>query len=139
MLILGGSAGDRLRFARAFHRESPNRSGAFVRVDCGELGPRLCEALHEFISGSEPAGANPVREAAEGTLFLDSIADLSPRGQRMLLELASRAAGSIAGPWRGRLVVGSRSDLADAVEAGRFMETLYDCLDKLRIQLEAVA
>lgn len=139
VLIQGGSDNERLQLARAFHRESPNGAGAFVRVDCRESGPRLCEALQEFIAGTEPAGPNPVREAAGGTLFLDSIASLSPRGQRMLLELASPAAGSFAGSWQGRLIVGSRSDLDDAVGSGRFMATLHDCLDKLRIQLEAVA
>ena len=38
--------------------------------------------------------------------------------------------------WRGRLVAGCESDLPFAVSQGQFSPELYDCLDKVRIELD---
>jgi DNA-binding NtrC family response regulator len=138
VLILGGASPDRRQLARAFHRASPNSTGAFVCVECGDEA-RLATAIHEFLSSAEALPGNPVCEANGGTLFLDSIGRLTPRTQRMLLELASRGPGTPAGRWRGRLIIGNGADLGAELESGRFLGTLYDCVDKLRIELDAVA
>ena len=107
-------------------------------LECGDEA-RLATALHEFLSSAGALPGNPVFEANGGTLFLDSIGRLSQRTQRMLLELASRGPGTPAGGWRGRLVIGNGDDLVAELESGRFLDTLYDCVDKLRIELDAVA
>jgi DNA-binding NtrC family response regulator len=39
--------------------------------------------------------------------------------------------------WRGRLVAGCERYLQLAVSEGRFSANLYDCLDKVRIELDA--
>lgn len=139
MLILGGSAGDRLQLARAFHREDRHHARTFVRLHCGRDAAHLSAALHDFLSAPGAPAGNPICAAAGGTLFLDSIANLPPAGQRLLLELASRTSGTPAGSWHGRLVIGNSTDLSAEVEAGRFLARLYDCLDKLRIELEAAS
>jgi len=136
VLVLGGSPDDRTQLARAFHRDSPNHAGAFVRIDCGRDEPLLAAALQDFLSAAGAPAGNPVLEATGGTLFLDSIASLAPRSQRLLLELVSLTPGGAADPWDGRLIVGNRDDLAPDIAAGRFLAALYDCLDKLRVQLE---
>ncbi len=139
MLILGGLLKDRLKLARSFHYMGLHPANPFVRLDCAREAGHLAEAIHEFLSADGAPAGNPIRESAGGTLFLDSITDLPAAGQRMLLELASRTAGTAAESWRGRLVVGSSVDLAAEVAAGRFDARLYDCLDKLRIELEAAS
>lgn len=136
MLILGGSAEDRTQLARALHRQSPNHAGAFVQVEADRNEPMLSMALQEFLSAAGAADENPIRQAAGGTLFIDSISGLSLSAQRLLLELISRTDGTAAGLCRWRLVTGNHADLATEVEAGRFLAPLFDCLDKLRIQLE---
>ena len=136
VLILGGSPEDRSQLARALHRESPNHTGAFVRVESKRDEALLSMALQEFLSAAGATDANPIRRAAGGTLFIDSIASLSLHSQRLLLELVSRTEGTAAGLCRWRLVTGNRGDLSPEVEAGRFLAALYDCLDKLRVQLD---
>ena len=136
MLVLGGSAEDRTQLARSLHRESANHAGAFVRLDSDRDEATLAVALQEFLSAAGATNGNPILQAAGGTLFIDSIASLSPHTQRLLLELVSRTDGTAAGLCRWRLVTGTGTDLSPDVEAGRFLTALYDCLDKLRIQLE---
>jgi DNA-binding NtrC family response regulator len=136
VLILGGSPEDRTQLARALHRQSPHHAGAFVRVEAGRDETVLSMALQEFLSAAGAANENPIRQAAGGTLFVDAIGSLSPGTQRLMLELVSRTEGTAAGLCRWRLVTGNDADLATEVEAGRFLAPLFDCLDKLRIQLE---
>jgi len=136
VLILGGSAHDRGQLARSLHRDSPHRAGSFVRLEADREEAQLSLALQEFLSAAGATEENPIRQAAGGTLFIDSIAGLSLHSQRLLLELVSRTEGTAAGLCRWRLVTGNRGDLSPEVEAGRFLAALYDCLDKLRIQLE---
>lgn len=108
-----------------------------MRLHCGRDAAQLSAALHDFLSDPSAPAGNPICDSAGGTLFLDSIAALPPAGQRLLLELALRTPETPAGTWRGRLVIGNDADLDAEVEAGRFLARLYDCLDKLRIELEA--
>ncbi len=136
VLILGGSAHDRGQLARSLHRDSPHRAGSFVRLEADREEAQLSLALQEFLSAAGATEENPIRQAAGGTLFIDSIAGLSLHSQRLLLELVSRTEGTAAGLCRWRLVTGNRGDLSPEVEAGRFLAALYDCLDKLRIELE---
>ena len=136
MLILGGSPEDRTQLARSLHRDSANHAGAFVRLDSERDEAPLSVALQEFLSAAGATDGNPILQAAGGTLFIDSIASLSSPTQRLLLELVSRTDGTAAGLCRWRLVTGNQADLSPEVEAGRFLAALYDCLDKLRIQLE---
>jgi DNA-binding NtrC family response regulator len=138
VLILGGSPEDRAQLARAFHRESPHHAGAFVRFDCDRDEPRLFLALQEILSAAGAPDDNPIRRAVGGTLFLDPISSLSLATQRLLLELISRTDGTSAGLCRWRLMTGSQAELSPDVAAGSFLATLYDCLDKLRIQLGPV-
>lgn len=136
VLILGGSPEGRAQLARALHRESPHHAGAFVRFDCDRDETRLFRALQEMLSAAGAPQDNPIRRAVGGTLFLDSVASLSAATQRPLLELISRVEGTSAGLCRWRLMSGSPAELSPDVAAGSFLATLYDCLDKLRIQLE---
>jgi DNA-binding NtrC family response regulator len=135
VLILGGSPDDRTQLARSFHRESPNHAGAFVRVEGSDEAP-LAVALQDFLSAAGAPEHNPIRQAAGGTLFIDAISGLTVHTQRLLLELLTRTEGTAAGLCRWRLVTGDRTDPSAEVEEGRFLPALYDCLDKLRIELE---
>jgi len=135
VLILGGSPDDRTQLARSLHRESPNHAGAFVQVEGSDEAP-LAIALQDFLSAAGASEHNPIRQAAGGTLFIDAISGLTHHTQRLLLELLSRTEGTAAGLCRWRLVTGDHTDPLAEVEEGRFLPALYDCLDKLRIEIE---
>jgi DNA-binding NtrC family response regulator len=144
VLVVGGTVERRDQVARAFHQESPLRTGPFVYVDCARDEDRLRVALEDWMAApTELIGTpmNPYRDAEQGTLFLDPVEKLSLDTQRLLLALARRLHGAPGAdtdaPCVGRLVSGNPRGLGDAVSEGRFMAALYDALDKVRVELEA--
>jgi DNA-binding NtrC family response regulator len=141
VLIMGGSPEERRAVALAFHGESPMRSGPLVRIDCATEEPRLCRALQSWIMGTIDSSDSSLMAAERGTLYLDHIDSLSSPAQRLLLAFVTHHAGvahrDFTDAWGGRLVCGSAAHLGDAVEGGRFLAPLYDCLDKARIELDS--
>ncbi len=140
LLVLGGTAEDRERVAMQFHGESPLRTGPFLALDCEKEQGHLATSLQFWLARSSRAARdNPLRAAARGTLFLNSIECLSRSTQRLLLMFADRSASARQDPgdadWAGRLTVGSAEDLAIAVADDRFLAALYDHLDKIRVEL----
>lgn len=139
VVVIGGTSARRAEVARSFHRESPLRGAAFVAVDAASDGEALSGALAAWTGEHEDPG-HPYAGAEHGTLFVDQVERLSPESQRLLLALAKRLLGEpaqgreVACP--GRIVVGNAVALAPAVGAGRFLATLYDALDKVRVELE---
>jgi two-component system response regulator HydG len=143
LLILGGTEAQRLSVASAFHLASPARGGPFVALDCARDEPRLWRALQLWLAPAErTAGVNPLRECEGGTLYLDSIDGLSVETQRLLLFLTRRLDESREEPSAAlgplRLAAGNAEDLTQAVNLRRFSNSLYDCLDKIRISLDRV-
>ena len=146
LLVLGGTPEERAGVARGFHQESPLRAGPIVEIDCRNDEDRLRSSLESWLACTSRARAeHPMWSAARGTLFLDSIDSLSELTQRLLLTFAERfAPGRDDGQetdgreWVGRLSAGSPEDPAVAVAEGRFLEALYDHLDKIRVDLGPV-
>src|SRR5438045_2971232 len=141
VLILGGTAAERDQVARDFHQHSPVGGGAFVRFDCLRDEEALRDSLLTWASlGLSRPAPGPLAGVEQGTLFLDAIGSLSLATQRLVLELACPSAqireASSAPTWGGRLMVGSPRDLAPAVADGAFDSALYDCVDKVRIELD---
>ena len=140
LLVLRGAAAERAHIANAFHRESPLRLGPFVALRCDRDETRLQAALRGSLAGADrDLGENPLRASEGGTLFLDGVERLSLETQRLLVGflsgLSSANSSGEALAWAGRLAVGSAADLAGEVEAGRFLPSLYDSIDKIRIEL----
>ncbi|MBI3538973.1 MAG: sigma 54-interacting transcriptional regulator [Candidatus Eisenbacteria bacterium] len=138
-MVVGGTATRRNEVARSFHRESPLRNGAFFVVDAATDDDRLRQALAAW-TGAPGSGEHPFAGAAHGTLFIDNGDRLSAESQRLLLALGRRLLGEPAQarevPCPGRIIIGSARPLSRAVAEGTFLETLYDALDKVRVELE---
>src|SRR6266850_7937906 len=120
LLVCGGSAEERRSVGLEFHRASPLRTGPFVSIDCLRDGARVHASLESWLAcASRSPQDNPLRAAARGTMFLDSIEALSSATQRLLLLFADGFArpGLDDGDseWAGRLIVGSVEDLLVAV------------------------
>ena len=140
VLILGGTHRQRVRVAYEFHRESVLRGGPFLCLDARHDDERLRMALQAWTSATDPdPGADLLRAAERGSLFVDSVANLRQETQRMLLAFMRTSANDrldtgVDG-WVGRILVGDAGQLSVATAEGKFSGALYDALDKLRVEL----
>ncbi len=136
VLVSGGTADRRADIARAFHTQSALAAGAFVRIDAAIESARLEAALLDWLAPPAPVKAgDPLRLSARGTLFIEHLEHLSPPGQRRLLAFVGAAERGAAGAWAGRLIAGSAMALEEEVAGGRFLSSLFDTLDKVRVHL----
>jgi two-component system response regulator HydG len=121
--------------ARALHRASPRRRGAFVHADCASLASSLIESElfgHErgAFTGADARRAGRFERAARGTIFLDEIGELDPKLQALLLRVLQdreyeRVGGNESLAMTARVVAATSRDLRREVRAGRFRADLY--------------
>ncbi len=144
VLIEGESGTGKELVARQIHALSARHSGPFVPVNCAALVETLLEAE---LFGIEERTATGVRgrrgkfeHAADGTLFLDEVGDLSPAAQAKLLraiqDLAVERVGA-TGAHRVdiRIVAATNQSLRKLVDDGRFRPDLYYRLSGVEVQV----
>ena len=113
ILILGESGTGKEIFARLLHRLSLSSEAEFKKLSCSVLDP--AELLHYFQDPPTNSQAHPLR-----TLFLDSIDELDPACQRILLTmLPDGQAKSV------RVISSSCRDVQEAVQLGHFRKELF--------------
>jgi len=140
LLVLGGSSAQRREVARECHELGPAGTAPFLALDCAHEESRLAAALECWLtSGGTGLWGEPLPACAGGMLFLDSVSALSPATQRLLLLLAialqTRLPGAPHGGRPARLAAGDPGELPDAVASQTFSRALFDCLDKIRVEL----
>ncbi|RMG17067.1 MAG: sigma-54-dependent Fis family transcriptional regulator [Planctomycetota bacterium] len=129
--------------ARELHRLGSAPEAPFVAENCAAVAEGVLESeLFGHVRGAY-TGAQRSRDglfvrAGDGTVFLDEIADTSPKMQAKLLRVLQEGrvrpvGGSRTVPFSARVVVASHRNLAEEVRAGRFREDLYYRLDVLRL------
>ena len=146
VLLLGESGTGKELVARYVHGCS-HRSGdaPFVAVNCAAIPSELMES--ELFGAEKGAytGADSSREgfferAEGGTIFLDEVADLSPRLQGKLLRvLQEREYTRVGSPQvhrsTARVVAASNRDLSLEMERGEFRRDLYYRLNQFPISI----
>jgi transcriptional regulator with GAF, ATPase, and Fis domain/CHASE2 domain-containing sensor protein len=145
VLILGESGTGKELVARAIHRRSPRREGAFVAVNCGALAESLLES--ELFGHEKGAFTGAVREkpgrfelADGGTILLDEIGEVSEAFQLKLLRVLQegefeRVGGTKTLHVNIRIVAATNADLRELVRQKKFREDLYYRLDVLTVSL----
>ena len=144
VLLLGESGVGKEVAARFLHARSA-RTGPFVTVNCAAILQGLMESTlfgHEkgAFTGALARQAGLAEASADGTLFLDEVAELPVDMQAKLLRLVQERAYLPVGAVRekrfdGRLVFATHADLAARVAAGTFRQDLYYRINVLEIEI----
>ena len=140
VLVEGETGTGKELVARLLHRASARRARPFVAIDCAALPDAVAE---EELFGLGPSAGRRGQEgrivaADRGTLFLDEIDSMSPALQGKLLRVVEeREVRGGEGPRIVdlRIVAAAKTDLTEAVAAGRFRADLLYRLDAVRLRV----
>jgi DNA-binding NtrC family response regulator len=145
VLICGETGTGKELVARALHYLSARANGPFVPVNCGAIPDSLLESEffgHEkgaFTDAQDPQ-TGLVAQAFGGTLLLDEVETLSPRGQTVLLRFLQDYHYRTVGGRKElvanvRVVAATNRELAILVEQGVFRQDLMYRLNSLVINV----
>ena len=146
VLIVGESGSGKQLIASAIHYKSPNFKGPFVALNCAAIPKDLVESeLFGYEKGAFSGAASSgkkglVEEAAEGTLFLDEVGDLSLEAQAKLLRFVEegeyfRVGGTQKHYVTTRIVSATNKNLTRLIEEDFFREDLYYRLAVIKLEV----
>ncbi|MFY9398921.1 MAG: sigma-54 dependent transcriptional regulator [Desulfomonilia bacterium] len=149
ILILGETGTGKELMARAIHFRSPNFKGPFLTINCAAIPKDLIESeLFGYekgaFSGAEASGKKGLIEsAAEGTLFLDEVGDLSLQAQAKLLRFLEsgefyRVGSAQKRRIRTRIVSATNKDLGAMMNEGAFRHDLYFRLSVVTVRMPSL-
>jgi DNA-binding NtrC family response regulator len=143
VLITGESGTGKELIANAIHNLGSRAKRPFVAVSCGAIPETLIEAElfgHDkgAFTGTAGARVGYLEQAADGTLLLDEIGELSLSTQVKLLRVLQQREFSRLGcsrliPLRARLIIATHRDLEEMVAQGTFRQDLYYRINVMRI------
>ncbi len=142
VLILGESGSGKEMVAKAIHRQS-GYQGPMVEINCASLSENLLETElfgHEkgAFTDAKKAKTGLFEVAANGTVFLDEIAEMSLPIQAKLLKVLDskifRRLGGITDlSTNARFMAATNKDIASLVRNGLFREDLFYRLNVLPV------
>jgi two-component system, NtrC family, response regulator AlgB len=148
ILLTGESGTGKNVLSRQIHRWSRRAQGPFVVVNCTTLSEELLESeLFGHVRGSFTGAIKdkPGRlEAADkGTVFLDEIADLTPRLQAKFLRFVQEQSFERVGSDAvirvdARIIAASNRDLEGEVAHRHFREDLFHRLNVITLRVPAL-
>lgn len=145
VLITGESGTGKELVAEALHYKGSRSDYPIVKVNCSALSENLLESeLFGHIRGSftgaikDKVGRFQVADG--GTIFLDEIADISPKIQIQLLRILQEKEFERVGDSKTikvdvRVVAATNQDLSEKVNLGEFREDLYYRLNVMKVML----
>ena len=145
VLILGESGTGKELVARAIHKNSPRKNKPFIKVNCAALAPGVLES--ELFGHEKGAFSGAIRRkpgrfeiAADGSIFLDEIGEISQDVQVKLLRVLQekefeRVGGTETLKMRARIIAATNKDLGKLVKQNKFREDLYYRLNVVPIHL----
>lgn len=149
ILIMGETGTGKELIASAIHYYSPNYKGRLAAVNCASIPRDLIESeLFGYekgaFSGADASGKKGIIEdAADGTLFLDEVGDLSLEAQAKLLRFLElgefyRVGSTKKLRIKTRLVSATNKDLDKMIQLGQFRRDLYFRLGVIKVQIPSL-
>jgi len=147
LLIEGETGTGKELLARACHLSSPRGQSPFMALNCAGGLPESMAETELFgygpgaFEGARPEGKLGLLElTAGGTLFLDSVGEMSPRLQaklvRFLQDGGFRRVGSDEEVYLDvRVICATQADLSELCAQGRFRDDLYHRLNVLSLHI----
>jgi len=145
VLITGETGTGKELFARAIHFNGRTKDSPFVDISCSALPETLLESE---LFGYEKGAFTDAKErkmglfelAADGTVFLDEIGDVSASIQSKLLKVVEnrimRRLGGVRDiPVRARIIAATSANLEAKMKAMEFRRDLYHRLKILPLEL----
>ena len=146
--LFGETGTGKERVARALHAHSSRRHRPFVAVNASSISDELFESemfghVRGAFTGAVADRRGYVIEADGGTLFIDEVTDLSPKGQSKLLRFLTdrefrRLGESETRRADVRILTAANAALAERVAAGAFREDLMYRLNGLTLGIPAL-
>jgi len=149
ILIHGETGTGKELIASAIHYRSPNVKGPLITVNCAAIPKDLVESEMFGYEKGAFSGANVsgkrglVEEAADGTLFLDEVGDLSLEAQAKLLRFLEegefyRIGGTKKSRIKTRVVSATNKDIGRMIEDGVFRKDLYFRLGVIEVHVPSL-
>jgi two-component system, NtrC family, nitrogen regulation response regulator NtrX len=148
VLIHGESGVGKELIARAIHRNSLRSRERFIQVNCAAIPEELIESElfgHErgAFTGATEKQTGKFEQADRGTVFLDEVADMSPKTQAKVLRVLQEGEVERLGSARTikvdvRVIAATNKDLEEEIAEGRFREDLYFRLSVIPITVPAL-
>jgi Nif-specific regulatory protein len=145
VLLLGENGSGKEVASRMIHHSSPRRGEPFLAVNCAALTQSLLESElfgHEAgaFTDARDARAGKFELAANGTIFLDEIAELNLSGQAKLLRVIEDHVVVRVGGWEpittnARVVTATNRDIAGMVREQQFREDLFYRLNVVMLEI----
>jgi len=147
VLVIGETGTGKELVCRAIHGWS-GRKGRLLAVNSAAISDSLVDAElfgHEpgAFTGASGRRLGLVREADQGSLFLDEVAELSPLAQAKLLRVLQESEVMPVGGSRQqavdlRVMAATHRDLESMIRRGSFRSDLYARLSGLTVELPAL-
>ena len=146
VLITGPSGVGKELVARLVHTQSRRRQGPLVAINCAALPDSLLESeLFGHVRGSFTSAvrdkAGLLESAQGGTMFMDEVAEMSPRMQALLLRFLETGEIQRVGAERQlmasnvRVIAATNRNLTDRITAGEFREDLFYRLNVIHLTI----
>src|SRR6187455_2581471 len=148
VLIIGENGTGKELVARNIHQMSRRRTGPFIEVNCAAIPEELIESelfghVRGAFTGAVADRQGRFEAAANGTIFLDEIGDMTLKTQAKVLRvLQEQVMEPVGGSTRirvdARVLAATNKDLPVEIRAGRFREDLYFRLNVVPIFVPAL-
>ena len=149
LLILGETGVGKGEFVKALHQQSERKNSPLVTVNCGAFPVDLIESeLFGYAPGAFTGASNKgfkgkIRQANQGILFLDEIADMPLKAQSRLLHVLQEKEVVPVGSNEChkvdiQIIAATHKDINQMVEEGTFRQDLYYRLNGLTFTLPAL-